>query len=213
MRNGWAATAAAVLVLAGCTPGEDPAPDPTTTSTSQTEASIDVDAESSQDAQDSGGTASLGTAVATVRIELPEDWHYEGTYGDGAQPYAVLVDASQPYDLSEPGSDAYRESVWVQVETYRVGGTSPYGDAVPADSGALADKIAQAVDGEATVVDGEVPMVQARYTSAEGRDVVDLLALHGDVWVLARPWNVDVDGYLEDRDGILHAVLEASSIA
>lgn len=208
---------AAALMLAGCTsdgtPGTTPAPatsedgPPSAAPTSQTEASIDVDEDSG--AQDAEGAADLGTAAATLRVHLPGEWQYEGTYGDGARPYAVLVDASQPYDLSDPGSDAYRNSVWVQVETYRSGEESPYEGTVPESAEALATQIADATGGDATTVDGhDVPLVRASYEDESGA-VEDLLALHGDLWVLARPWNVDVDAFIaDDADGILSAVLD-----
>lgn len=216
---------AAAVILAGCS-GDADAPDTTasatTTSsqapaspTSQTDASIDVDSDGdpSADAQDAEGAASLGTAAATIAVTLPDHWQYEGTYGDGALPYAVLVDASQPFDLSEPGSDAYRDSVWVQVETYREGEPSPLGDAMPDDADALADQIADVTGGDTAVVDGtDVPVVYAAY-DADGAEVKDLYALHDDLWILARPSNVDVEGWLDGGEvPILTAVLERSEI-
>ncbi|WP_062209315.1 hypothetical protein [Demequina oxidasica] len=233
----WAIPLAATLALTACSGGnDDPSPTPTVTATesnsaatptpgnspsSQSEASIDVDSggDPSADAQDASGEASLGTAVATVSIRLPDEWQYEGTYGDGALPYAVLVDAGQPFDLSEPGSDAYNNSVWVQVETYRVGDESPYGAKVPEDADGLANLIADATggDGEA-FTGGDIPLVHVRYTNDEGAATDELLARHGDIWILARPTNVDVEDYLDDAregdtsDGILHAVLESSQI-
>lgn len=233
----WAIPLAATLTLTACTGGgDDPSPMPTVTATepqstvaatpndspsSQSEASIDVDSggEPSADAQDASGEASLGTAVATVSIQLPGKWQYEGTYGNGVLPYAVLVDASQPFDLSQPGSAAYKDSVWVQVETYRVGEDSPYGDSVPDNASAFADQVAGAKHGDGeTFTAGEIPIVHVSYTNEDGVATDDLLALHGGIWILARPTNVDVGAYLDSLrdgdadDGILHAVLESSTI-
>ncbi|WP_084077213.1 hypothetical protein [Demequina sp. NBRC 110057] len=219
---------AAAVALAACSTDADDTgngtPDASATATqanpdasptSQTDASIDVDSggDPTADAQDAEGVASLGTANATLAVTLPDEWQYEGTYGDGALPYAVLVDASQPFDLSEPGSDAYRESVWVQVETYRVGGESPFADAVADDAAGLAEQLEAAYGGEATEVDGrDTPLVHGTYEDA-GEDVEDLYALHGDLWVLARAWNVDVAGYVDGDDvPILTAVLETSEV-
>ncbi|WP_061963674.1 hypothetical protein [Demequina aurantiaca] len=233
----WTIPLAASLALTACSGSDgDPSPTPTVTATesasgvsstpgdsptSQSEASIDVDSDGnpSADAQDASGEASLGTAVATVSIQLPDEWQYEGTHGDGVLPYAVLVDAGEPFDLSAPGSDAYKNSVWVQVETYRVGGESPYGDKVPDDADDLAHQIADATGGDGeTFTSGDIPIVHVSYTNDDGLATDDLLARHGDVWILARPTNVDVDDYLDavrggdTNDGILHAVLESSSI-
>ncbi|WP_430867644.1 hypothetical protein [Demequina aurantiaca] len=229
----WAVPLALTLVVAGCS-GQDSDPTPTVTATqsdsgaqptasptSQTDASIDVEsgADPSADAQDAEGVASLGTAVATVKITLPGEWQYEGTYGDGALPYAVLVDAAEPFDLSEPGSQAYADSVWVQVETYRVGEESPYGDAVPESADAFADQIAEATGGEGeTLTGGDIPLIRVEYENDEGVEADDLLARHGDIWILARPTNVDVDEYWDDvqdgdgQTGILRAVLQESEI-
>ncbi|WP_062076865.1 hypothetical protein [Demequina globuliformis] len=226
-----AAALASTLVVAGCSasdtdttatatatapPTTESAPHADASPTSKTSADIDVDSEGSPsaDAQDAEGTAALGTAAATVEITLPGQWQYEGTYGDGAVPYAVLVDASQAFDLSEPGSAAYDDSVWVQVETYRVGADAPFADAVADNPADLAGQLADAHGGDAQEVDGrDVPLVYATYEQ-DGASVDDLYALHGDVWILARPSNVDVDGYLDgdDVDGILTAVLEKATI-
>jgi hypothetical protein len=229
---------AATLVIAGCSGDDaDSSPSPTVTTTesasgdgatptssptSQTDADIDVDSDGdpSADAQDASGEASLGTAVATISVQLPDQWQYEGTYGDGALPYAVLVDASEPFDLSEPGSDAYLDSVWVQVETYSVGGESPYSGAVPDNAKDFAAQIADATGGDAdTFTGGDVPMVRVAYTDDNGAAANDLLALHDQVWILARPSNVNVDEYWDDLsdggsddDSILRAVLETSEI-
>ncbi|WP_152649146.1 hypothetical protein [Demequina flava] len=225
------AVLATTLVVAGCSSdagdpdatvtSTEPATETTasaessTSATSQTDADIDVDSGTSPsaDAQDAEGSASLGTAFATIEITLPGQWQYEGTYGDGALPYAVLVDASQAFDLSEPGSDAYKESVWLQVETYRVGDQWPYGDATPDDPAALGDQIAEATGGSAEGLDGrDVSIVHATYEE-DGQQIDDLYALHGDVWILARAHNVDVPGYVDGEDvEILTAVLETSQI-
>lgn len=232
----WVLPLVASLALAGCS-GDDADPTPTATvtnsdtsadpapsnsPTSQTDADIDVnsDGDPTADAQDASGEASLGTAVATISIQLPGEWQYEGTYGDGVLPYAVLVDAAQPFDLSEPGSDAYLDSVWVQVETYSVDGDSPYGDSVPGDADAFANQIADAKGGDAdTFTGGDFPMARVTYTNDEGTQANELLAKHGDVWILARPTNADVDEYWDslsdggsDEDSILRAVLETSTI-
>lgn len=230
----WALPLAATLALTACSGDGDATATPTSTVTesgtpagssaepsSQTQTSIDVDSDGdpSADAQDAEGLASLGTAVATIEVQLPAGWQYEGTYGDGSLPYAVLVDSSQPFDLSEPGSDAYLNSVWVQVETYAVDGESPYGTTVPRDADEFAKQIAEQSGGEAqTFSAGDLPLIHVRYDNDEGARADDLLALHGDVWILARPTNVNVDAYLDQLrdgstdDGILRAVLETSQI-
>lgn len=225
VRAWWAVPAAAALVLTGCSGEADDVPDSTATVTetapspSATMQSPDPDVDSSgdptADAQDAEGTASVGTAVATIAVRLPEDWQYEGTYGDGARPYGVLVDASQPFDLSEPGSPAYRDSVWVHVETYRVGEETPYGGPAPEDPDEFATQLADNRGGEAQVIEGrDVPVVHLATEDEEGRRGDELFARHGDVWILARPSNVDVDAYIDGdgEDGILHAVLEGSEI-
>ncbi|WP_144018911.1 hypothetical protein [Demequina sp. NBRC 110056] len=222
----WTAPLLAALLLAGCTgdaDGDQPATSEGTMAPATTEsestgsgASIDVDSggDPTADAQDAGGAASLGTAAATVTVVLPDGWQYEGTYGDGTVPYAVLVDASQPFDLSEPGSEAYRDSVWVQVETYRIGAESPWGT-MPEDPAELAATAAERRDGDATVVDGRgVALVHLVAEDDDGRRVDELFARHGDLWILARPSNVDVEGYVDGEDvPILVALLDESEIA
>ncbi|GIG54753.1 hypothetical protein [Demequina activiva] len=226
-RSWWAVPTAAALILTGCSGDADGDGDPTATvaptadetSTPTSVPSPDPDVDSSGDptagAQDAEGMASVGTAVATIAIELPEDWQYEGTYGDGTRPYAVLVDASQPFDLSEPGSDAYRDSVWVHVETYRVGEETPYGGPAPEDASQLASLLEEGRGGDAAVIDGrDVPLVHLVTEDEEGRRADELFALHGDVWILARPSNVDVDGYVDGsaEGDVLHTILESSEI-
>ncbi|WP_144276218.1 hypothetical protein [Demequina sp. NBRC 110053] len=224
-----AAPVLAALMLAGCSGDEGAQPDatptpsdvvawsqatePPTSSTSEPSVDVGSDGDSTADAQDAEGIAALGTAVATIRVPLPDDWQYEGTYGDGTLPYAVLVDASRPFDLSEPGSDAYRDSVWVQVETYAVGGDSPVGE-VPREAQELADLLAESYGAEAEVIAGDVPTVHVAPDDEQGGVIHELYARHGDIWILARPHNVDVDAYLDGEDvPILHAVLEDSEIA
>ncbi|WP_084127825.1 hypothetical protein [Demequina sp. NBRC 110055] len=221
---------AAALMVAGCTGGDDQArptasattdttvpagSEPSEAPSSQTDADIDVDSsgDPTDGAQDAEGTASLGTAAATIAVALPGEWQYEGTYGDGTAPYAVLVDASEPFDLSEPGSDAYRDSVWVQVETYRVEGQASFAEAVAGDADALADQLVDAYGGEVDVIDGrDVPVVFAAYEK-DGDQIEDLYALHGDLWIMARPSNVDVTDYVDGGEvTILEAVLEDAQI-
>ena len=223
----WAIPAATALLVSGCSGDADgdldptagttqSAPAPDTSATSQTDADIDVDSsgDPTTGAQDSEGTASLGTAVATLTVPLPGQWQYEGTYGDGARPYAVLADASQPFDLSQPGSDAYRDSVWVQVETYGLGEPSPYGGEMPEDPETVASQLTTGTGADASTTEvGGVTVVYGTYTE-NGSTVEDLWVRKGDVWILARASNVDVDAYLngESGDGILNAILEGSEV-
>lgn len=222
----WAVPTAAALVLTGCSGDADEDPSTTAQPTAQTTQSdpsppeqqdiaVDSSGDPSAGAQTTEGTASLGTAAATIAVQLPGEWQYEGTYGDGVPPYAVLVDASQPFDLSEPGSEAYRESVWVHVETFRVGEDTPFGGPAPQDADEFASLVADSRAGEARVLDDrDVPVVHVATDDEEGRQIDELFARHGDVWILARPSNVDVAAYLDGsaEDGILHAVLESSEI-
>lgn len=217
----WAAPAVAVLALTGCTGGADETPSPSATSvqaeTSPTDPGVAVDSsgDPTAGAQAAEGTADLGTAYATVAVQLPDEWQYEGTYGDGAPPHAVLVDASEPFDLSEPGTPAYRDSVWVHVETFRVGEDTRFGGPAPKSADEFAALVADSRGGDGSVVDDrEVPMVHVVAEGEEGRQIDEILARHGDLWILARPSNVDVEAYLDGNaeDGILYAVLESSTI-
>lgn len=217
----WVAPVVATLALTACSGGVDEGPT-TAPPSAESEATptdpgiaVESSANPSEGAQDAEGTAAVGTAFATITLRLPGDWQYQGTYGDGVPPYAVLVDASKPFNLSEPGTQAYRDSVWVHVETFRVGEDTRFGGPAPEDADEFGALVADSRGGEARVLDDrEVPVVHVAAEDEEGRRIDELFARHGDLWILARPSNVDVEAYLdgEDDDGILNAVLERSEI-